>query len=306
MNVSIIICVYNKEAYLDKCISRILNQTYKKLEIIIIDDGSTDNTLSICKSYEKKDKRISVYTQKNKGIGYTRHRGIKLATGDYIIHSDPDDWIEYNMIELLLKKAIEENSDITICDFFIENHNGDVINQSIQNPLTTEGIQLQKKIVSGKIHGGLWNKLISKHLYENKIVWPKELSFCEDQLILLQILQKNPSIAYINYSLYHYIQHENSLTNNIQSDFIKKNIKPYLRLLKKIYTKHDIMIYYTSCLFFTSYLISIKKFRKREIYSLNFISHFYLYKSYLDNDLKDRLYAYFTKFEKLIIKLFKK
>src|SRR5690554_2682260 len=103
--VSIIIPVYNKAPYLDSCISSVINQTYKNLEIIIIDDGSTDNSLEICENYRKKDERIQLISQENQGVSVARNKGIQKASGEWIYFLDADDYLELDAFEILVKKS---------------------------------------------------------------------------------------------------------------------------------------------------------------------------------------------------------
>ena len=118
IQVSVIIPVYNAEKYLRQCLDTVVNQTLKDIEIILIDDESTDNSLSICQEYAKRDQRIQIYTQKNCGAGATRNRGIKLAMGKYLSFLDADDFFELNMLKLLYREAETTNADITFCDFY--------------------------------------------------------------------------------------------------------------------------------------------------------------------------------------------
>lgn len=112
--VSIIIPVYNLENYLEECLNSIINQTYKNLEIILLDDESDDQSLKICKSFEVKDKRIKVSSHSNKGVSYTRNRGIELASGDYLMFVDGDDYLEPFWVEHYVQAAEKSNADIVI------------------------------------------------------------------------------------------------------------------------------------------------------------------------------------------------
>ncbi len=116
--VSIIIPAYNVEKYLDECMKTVVKQTYKNIEIILINDGSTDNTGHICKKWEKKDSRIKYISKKNEGPGITRNRGIDIAKGEYLFFLDSDDWIELNAIEELLKLAKSSDADVTAANYF--------------------------------------------------------------------------------------------------------------------------------------------------------------------------------------------
>ena len=115
--ISVIVPIYNAEAYLNRCLDSIINQTYSDLEIILINDGSTDNSLDICLEYASKDKRIVVYNQTNKGISKARNKGIELATGDYIGFVDSDDIISPRMYETLYNLMTDEKCLIAGCQY---------------------------------------------------------------------------------------------------------------------------------------------------------------------------------------------
>ncbi len=110
--ISIIIPVYNTEIYIAKCLESTINQTYKNLEIICIDDESNDNSLSVLHQYEQKDNRIKIYTQKNSGQGICRNNGIKYATGEYIMFVDSDDWLDLSATEEIIKTFISKNAEV--------------------------------------------------------------------------------------------------------------------------------------------------------------------------------------------------
>ena len=119
--ISVIVPVYNSEKYLKECINSILHQTYENIEIIIINDGSTDNSLLISQELQKEDKRIKIINQKNSGVSYSRNKGIQEATGEYIMFVDSDDFIVQNYIELMYKEITKNNYDacisgMTFCD----------------------------------------------------------------------------------------------------------------------------------------------------------------------------------------------
>ena len=118
--ISIIVPVYKAEPFLRKCLDSLINQTYKDIEIILIDDGSPDKSGEICNHYVKIDKRIKVIHQENGGVSVARQTGLDAAKGEYIIHADPDDWVEPTMCEELLKIASNEDADMVICDFWTE------------------------------------------------------------------------------------------------------------------------------------------------------------------------------------------
>ena len=119
--VSIIVPVYNVEKYLDKCIESIVNQTYRNIEIILVDDGSPDKCPEICNEWAKKDDRIKVIHKENGGLSSARNAALEIAQGDYITFVDSDDWIENDMIQSMLTCAAKNDADIVCCGFYFDN-----------------------------------------------------------------------------------------------------------------------------------------------------------------------------------------
>ena len=116
MKISVIVPCYNVEGYIKKGLDSLINQTLKEIEIILINDGSTDDTINILREYEKKDKRIIIIDKKNEGVSKARNDGLKISTGEYIAFMDSDDWYELNTLELMYNKAKENDYDIVACD----------------------------------------------------------------------------------------------------------------------------------------------------------------------------------------------
>ena len=115
--VSVIVPVYNADKYLHQCVDSILAQTFTNIEVLLIDDGSLDDSGKICDDYAQKDSRVRVLHKENGGVAAARQTGLDASTGDYIIQFDSDDYVESNIIELLVKKVMEEEADIVICDY---------------------------------------------------------------------------------------------------------------------------------------------------------------------------------------------
>jgi len=122
--VSIIVPIYQAEKYLHKCLDSIISQTYKNIEIILIVDGATDNSMNICEEYAEKDDRIVLKYQENAGVSITRNNGIDISNGEYIVFIDSDDYVEKNMIEELLTGVVENNCNIAICSLYIHDFAG--------------------------------------------------------------------------------------------------------------------------------------------------------------------------------------
>lgn len=226
--ISIIIPVYNVEKFLAKCLDSILSQTYTNWEAILVDDGSPDDCGKICDEYAAKDKRFKVIHQTNGGVSVARQTGLDNATGDYIIHCDPDDWIEPTMLGDMFECAIANNADIVICDMTI--HKGKLIEYSSQNlPENITSKKLQKKIIRQEFHGSLCNKLIRKDCCKDISFTPKDISFCEDELFLIKLLNQELAIKYIPKGFYHYILHKGSVSMPT-----KKSVYSKLAVLNEI------------------------------------------------------------------------
>lgn len=205
--VSIVVPIYNTEKYICKLVNSIINQTYRNLEIILIDDGSTDNSLKICQFLASKDERIKIVHQENVGLAETRNNGIELATGEYISFLDSDDYVDKTMIEELVKKAKETNADVCQCGFWIHTKDGfvkDVTNEQ-NGPEYFEG---KKDLINAHsnhlISIAAWDKLYKlssiKDIQFNKNVTK------EDSDYIYRLCMKEKTFAIVNKPFYHYIK----------------------------------------------------------------------------------------------------
>ena len=164
--VSIIIPIYNAEEYIEECIKSIITQTYKNIEIILINDGSRDNSINICKEYLKKDKRIIIINQLNKGVSTARNSGITIAKGEYITFIDADDTIEKEHINHLVNTIKKTKTDLSICGIQRTYKK----EKNISTNILTETIILDKKntykemLLNQDISGYVWNKLYKKEI----------------------------------------------------------------------------------------------------------------------------------------------
>lgn len=229
--VSVIIPVYNVENYLRKCLDSLVNQTLKDIEIIVVNDGTTDNSQEIIDEYVKKyPKKVVSIIQENGGQGAARNTGLLHAKGEYIGYVDSDDYVEENMYEELYKKAKEEDSDIVICGNNVVKENYELFSKE----------DVDKEFLLGKM--AVWNKIYKKNIIvDNKIqfrskVWYEDLDFT------MKVYFSSKKISYVDKPLYNYLLREGSTMNN-------NNIKRNLELIeafdslidyckdKKIYNK---------------------------------------------------------------------
>lgn len=210
--ISVIVPVYNVEKYLDKCIRSIKNQTYKNLEIILVDDGSKDTSGLICKKYADEDPRIQVIHQDNKGLSAARNTGIHHASGRLIIFIDSDDYIHTRMIEILYNNLIEEEADISICDFNKLSESEDCIEiEESCGYECTSGIEFCHELYSGKQVQAVvaWNKLYRIELFENDRYPEGKLH--EDEFLTYKLLYNAQKVVYTEAKLYYYIQRKSSI-----------------------------------------------------------------------------------------------
>ena len=226
---SIIVPVYNVEKYIKKCIDSILNQTYKNYEIIIINDGSTDNSSKIINNY-KKNKKIKIITQKNKGLSAARNKGIKLATGDYILFIDSDDYIDENLLLILNKKIT--NEDLIRFQLCKVDENNNIIKEYPEQEFTKlNGVEAFNRIVNYN-----YIELAVCYCYKREIFIKhnylfKENTYHEDFGLIPIIIINSNKVSSINYIGYNYLQRKNSIMN-------KDN---YNKELKKTY---DVLEHY--------------------------------------------------------------
>ena len=206
--ITVIIDVYNGEKFINKCLDSVINQTYKNLDILIIDDGSTDNTYKLIKDY--KDKRIRVIRQKNMGLSLARNVGLDNAKGDYLYFIDIDDYIELDTIEYLYKLIKKYKTNISMTATCLVKNN--IIKKEINEEKTyvIDSIEILKKVLVNKDSlGAIWNKLYKKEVFNNIRF---EDRIINDVTIIHKIYIDNRKIAYSNLKKYYYIKHDTNIT----------------------------------------------------------------------------------------------
>lgn len=204
---SIIIPVFDAEKYLKRCINSIVAQTYSNMEIIMIDDGSKDQSGSICDEYAKKDDRCKVYHTKNRGQAAARNYGLKNATGDYITFVDDDDWIDNSMYEKLISTSIAMGSKVTGCAVLKEYSNGSTKNEFEGRPsgkITGKTCNLDILYQNKMAWGSMWNKIYSREMFiGGGYIFPEGKQL-EDYFVITKIFNEEDNIFFLNEPLYHY------------------------------------------------------------------------------------------------------
>ena len=239
--VSIIVPMYNAQDYIERCLKTIINQTYKNIEILIINDGSIDSSIRIVEKYAKEDSRIRIIDRKNSGVSISRNVGIELASGEYIMFIDSDDWIEVDIVEKLLKKIQEKNVDALRCNYY-RNYSdgtqlkGEVYNDDVKNMILNRKQILDKiigKVVNGDIPAYVWLLIIKKEILEKVKPFNENLAMMEDTIFYLNMLFSIDSFYIYDKPLYHYYCNFNSASKS------KKN---YLRNFQNILLVNELEI----------------------------------------------------------------
>lgn len=220
--ISVIIPVYNVEKYIRKCFECLLKQTYKDLQIIVINDGSMDNSINIINEYIDKFKCIEIINQENMGASIAKNNGLKYAKGEYTLYIDPDDFIDEKMIETMYKSAVRNNSDIVLCGYYLYYQSTEK-KVKVEYELNSNKVYSNEKIIEmmlrHEIQGQLCNKLFkTKVLIENNFAMEKG-RVIEDIFPVFKVVCNVKRISYVDKILYYYRQHETSAihTKNVKT-----------------------------------------------------------------------------------------
>lgn len=244
MLISIIIPVFNKEKYINDCLKSVLNQNYKNLEIIVINDGSTDNSGNIIKKWMEKDSRIKYIYQKNNGVASARNKGIEIAKGDYIFFLDADDLIKENTISTLVKYAKIENPDIIAANYCKYIDGRIVKYPDINNKLlSSEDLRkieviLDMFIINNRTMSTVTNKLFKTKFLKNNELFFRSGVIAEDRLFCLMCYSNNPKIKLINEFLYIY-----KIIKNSRSNFRNFTIENYIETISLFNIFYDYIKY---------------------------------------------------------------
>ncbi|URN84118.1 glycosyltransferase [Acetobacterium wieringae] len=247
--ISIIVPVFNVEKFLEKCIESIIKQTYQNIEIILIDDGSTDSSGQICDEWEKKDERIRVFHKENEGLGHARNTGLEKATGMYVMYIDSDDYISANMVERLFSVLLETNSDTVFCGLSRVCSNGSIVEipgcydsevflaEDIIDKVLLEMVgTLPSEKVDNVVFMSVWHAIYStKIIEENEIRFPSERKLISEDIIYhIDYLQKSKRVAYIKDCLYFYRENPNSLSKKYDRNRFERQKVLYTEIIKRL------------------------------------------------------------------------
>lgn len=233
--VSVIIPIYGVEQYIERCAVSLLEQTLDDIEYLFINDCTNDNSIEILKQvisrYPLRLSQIRIVDMpKNSGQAAVRKYGIELATGDFIIHCDSDDWIDVNMYKDMYDTAVSTMSDIVVCNYKIVN--GKEVSITVEQTISNKKINIISDLLVGNIEGYVWNKLVKSNLYKSLPYFPCD-NLTEDLTMAIQLFYNSNSWSHLAKDYYHYYQNEESITNKRIDDthILKKGEQVYRNFL---------------------------------------------------------------------------
>jgi len=240
--VSIIVPVYNAAPYLKKCVDSLTNQTLKEIEIILINDGSKDDSLDVCVELASKDDRIRLIDKLNGGVSEARNDGLRAATGEHIGFVDPDDWVDADMYERMLTTLTTAQADICMCNYVKETKEGTVpvllkqtgtIEQDAILGDIVANVIAKQSFRSGEtdIMGSVCRLLVSRELLEKENIWfDKDVAFMEDLLVCVEAFLKSERITIDAGAYYHYRVHESSTVMAFKPQFYQRQKQAFAKL----------------------------------------------------------------------------
>lgn len=235
--ISVIIPVYNVEAYLERCLNSILCNTYSNLEVICVNDGSTDNSLEILEKIAKTDVRVKILNKKNGGVSSARNAALKVATGEFIVFVDSDDWLHSRYFEVMYKAIKENSAEIVVCEEMR-------INEPVEktysekyldrNKIYIEEISLEQCVKIQIAKKMVWGKIYRKEILEN-LMFDEKLHLYEDTIFNLSTMcrKKKCKLVYVHEKLYYYYIRESSATHTLAPQVILPAIDSYLSVIQQ-------------------------------------------------------------------------
>ena len=284
--ISVILPIYNVEEQLSRGIESILNQTYMDFELLLINDGSTDSSLQICKDYARKDSRVVVIDQVNQGVSAARNTGIENAKGNWIAFVDPDDYIHPNYLRRLVNVVNETGAEIAVCHYHIVHEEYDAFTQIAETePVVMTGFESLKNFFGSDYTRNIcpWGKLVKKELHEG-LVYPVG-RVQEDAHITYKLFARAKKVSYIDEYLYHYYQRKNSIMNHPAEDkFLSRRNDALHAQDEMIEFFRDEMyhVYYGKVIALKTYTLANACYQLKAIYkdSLEFKKYYALYKAF--------------------------
>lgn len=247
---SILIPVYNTENYLSRCLDSVFNQTLQQIEIIIVNDGSTDSSQAILEEYVARDSRITVVVQTNQGLGPTRNAGLELAHGDYIAFLDSDDWVEPDYYQTLYEAAVARDVDIVISDHSVDfPESVPECSRIIRNDINMQKEEYLLGLLGGKIPGFSVNKLYRRTLLEQyglRFPTREVMDSGQDQYYSVRSVFFARSIAFVPHAGYHYFVHQASIVQKYQRSLLHDRFALYQQDIDFLQLHQAHAVYYNA------------------------------------------------------------
>lgn len=248
--ISIIVPVYNVEAYLPGCIEAVLKQTYPSFELLLIDDGSKDASGDICDRYAVQDPRIRVWHIENSGVSNARNIGLQHARGEYVAFCDADDAYREDYLEQLLAAAEKTSADIVICSYYCKTESG--ISQPYpggQSRFLSQEEVFERIFLRNEIGGFVWNKLFRRELLKD-VAFRRDMQICEDTYFVVSAMQNCRRIYYLCEPLYYYYIRQTSAVNRVDNLITPEGVSKFTTVFRRIladFSLSDRMKEYVQC-----------------------------------------------------------
>lgn len=263
--ISVIVPIYNIEKYVDKCIKSILSQSFNNFELLLVDDGSEDQSLDKCRRY-LYDKRVNIFSQKNKGLSAARNTGIRRAKGKYLYFVDGDDYVSENLLEILYDKMISNSADIVQCGFVWVMENQNEVEEKY-NGLKAEKLLCGEEWFSlyerySLLFTVAWNKLYRKELFDT-LRYPVGKIF-EDEYVNFSLYIKAKKVVIVNKGLYYYVQRNSGICGTAGVDKRINSFLEYAPRRMKILWQYNKTCFYRYLFLYYSELISFEKMAQKQ------------------------------------------
>lgn len=248
IKISVIVPVYNTSKFLEKCIRSIIEQDFRDIEIICVNDGSKDNSLEILEKLQKEDNRIIIINKENSGSSSARNTALKIAKGKYCLNIDSDDYIEQGYFKALYERAEKDDLDITlsniIFDYFGKSEKNYILNDlKISDKEVITGNEYIDIFLKENFHGYTCNKLIKTELYKkNNITYNEKIFLFEDVEVILRLSKYTSKIGKINNAFYHYIQHQLNGSKNISIKSLNDILKCFNSLIESFKFDNELIL----------------------------------------------------------------
>lgn len=271
--VSVIIPVYNVENFLERCLISVENQVFDNYEVLLIDDGSTDNSKEICERFVKKDSRMKYFHKHNGGLSDARNYGLRYARGRYVVFIDSDDYLEASFLSTLYDGVTRNNAEVSVCSFYLNDEDGnELLNISLNdNDSIITGRELLRRTMEyddGYSYVVVWNKMYKRELF-------KDLKFkygqlYEDEWISHHLYLEIKKVYLVDTPLYHYVQRKKSIMNS-DLDFNKINTQREYQLDRiRLYKDRDEHLYQLASINYKNWIVDII-YRNKNLLTKNYI-----------------------------------